>query len=67
MLVASKFGMVEVAVETWVIFPEDNNRSPPVRVIPLTEERPPVVVMFNPPEKVEVPVPRTSKVVVAIN
>ena len=64
--VTVSFGMVEVAVDTCVIFPDERRRSPPDTVIPTAEDNPPVVVTLTPPEKVEVPAPLTSRVLVAI-
>src|SRR3989344_6231151 len=52
--VAKRDGMVEVAVKTCVIFPDERRRSPPERVMPTAEERPPAVVTSTPPEKVDV-------------
>src|SRR3989344_1744996 len=59
-------GTVEVAVETWVILPDERRRSPPDNVIPEADERPPVKATFNPPSKVEVAIDWTSRGPVSI-
>ena len=64
--VTKRDGMVEVAVKTCVIFPDERRRSPPERVMPTAEERPPAVVTSTPPEKVDVPVPPPAMVVTCI-
>jgi len=64
--VEERDGIVEVAEDVWVIFPDERRRSPPVNVIPWADENPPDVVTSTPPANVEVPDPRTSRVVVEI-